>query len=113
MACVNMSGRQGKEDALFRASHFATCPVVLKGLKCACANAFVYPSKVKDDLSLLANILAIQVLARLLVGIDWRVSNMVEPRDRGQGHTKNVGSATVAGGDGAAMFLREARRGSE
>lgn len=78
-------GRGGVE--FFCAGHFTTCPVVLEGLQCSRANALVYPSKMKDDLSLLSSILAIQILARLLVRID-----------------KDVGGTTVARGNGPAVF---------
>ena len=70
---VSMSRRYARKYVLFCARHFTTCPVVLEGLECARANALVYPLKMKDDLSLLTSILAIQILARLLMRIDWDV----------------------------------------
>lgn len=55
---------------LFRTSHFAPCPVVLKCLECAGTNTLMDPAGVKNDFALLTGILAEQVLTRLFVGVN-------------------------------------------
>jgi hypothetical protein len=54
----------------FGASHFAPCPIVLKGLKHVLANAFAHPAGVEDNFALLSSILTIQVLTRFFIRVN-------------------------------------------
>lgn len=58
---------------LFGTSDFAACPVVLKRLEGTGTDTLVNPAGMKNDFTLFTGILTEEILARLLVRIDWDV----------------------------------------